>query len=145
VFDEYRQFVGKYGDLVTKLPTRAFLAPLKEDEEVEVQLSKGTSAVIRFKAVGELQINGKREVFFEANGVPRWVAGRAVVGPPGPRAGAGAGPAHEQGSRGTPAARPSPVRPGTRLPLDPSTATHHNTPPPRTTHHTTPHRHHYAY
>jgi pyruvate carboxylase len=82
VFEEYQQFVGQYSDLVTKLPTRAFLAPLKEDEEVEVMLGKGTSAIIKFRAVGELQSNGKREVFFEANGVPRWAGGRAPVAGP---------------------------------------------------------------
>jgi pyruvate carboxylase len=38
-----------------------------------VDLAKGVSAIIKFKAMGELQPNGKREVFFEANGVPRVV------------------------------------------------------------------------
>jgi len=73
VFEEYISFVLKYSDLIEKLPTRAFLAPLEEDEEVELDLAKGVGATIKYKAVGELQASGKREVFFEANGVPRVV------------------------------------------------------------------------
>lgn len=32
----------RYSELIEKLPTRAFLVPLKEDEEVEIELSKVT-------------------------------------------------------------------------------------------------------
>lgn len=35
-----QSFVLRYSDLIEKLPTRAFLAPMKEDEEVEIELSK---------------------------------------------------------------------------------------------------------
>ncbi len=35
---------------------------------------QGVSSVIKFKAAGELQPSGKRDVYFEANGVPRVVA-----------------------------------------------------------------------
>lgn len=73
VFEEYQSFVLRYSDLIEKLPTRAFLTPLKEDEEVEIELSKGVSTHIKLKAAGELQDSGKREVYFEANGVPRVV------------------------------------------------------------------------
>ena len=58
VFDEYMAHVGKYSDLIERLPTRAFLAPLEEDEEVELGISRGVGATIRFKAVGELQDSG---------------------------------------------------------------------------------------
>ncbi|GLC41025.1 hypothetical protein PLESTB_000951200 [Pleodorina starrii] len=73
VFDEYMTHMLQYSDLIEKLPTRAFLTPLEEDEEVEFEIAKGVAANIKYKAVGELQPNGKREVFFEANGVPRVV------------------------------------------------------------------------
>ncbi len=72
--------MGQYSELVTQLPTRAFLAPLEADEQVEVQLGEGASATIRLKAAGELQPGGKREVVFEANGVPQWVALRGGAG-----------------------------------------------------------------
>ncbi|PNH09743.1 Pyruvate carboxylase 1, partial [Tetrabaena socialis] len=85
VFDEYMNHVIRYSDLIEKLPTRAFLTPLEEDDEVEFEIGKGVAANIKYKAVGELQPNGKREVFFEANGVPRVVEvidrkAEAVVG-----------------------------------------------------------------
>ena len=47
------------------LPTRAFLAPMDEDEEIEVELSKGNSVIIKYKALSELQPNGKRWVTHE--------------------------------------------------------------------------------
>jgi pyruvate carboxylase len=73
VFDEYRAFCLRYSDVVERLPTPAFLSPLKEDDEVEIALGRGVETHVRFKAVGELQPTGKRDVYFEVNGVPRVV------------------------------------------------------------------------
>ncbi|KIY92211.1 pyruvate carboxylase subunit A [Monoraphidium neglectum] len=73
VFEEYMSHVMRYSNLVEKLPTRAFLVPLAEDEDVEIELAKGVGTHIKLKAAGELQPSGRREVFFEANGVPRVV------------------------------------------------------------------------
>lgn len=42
------------------LPTKAFLAPMDEDEEIEVELAKGNTVVIKYKALSELQPNGRR-------------------------------------------------------------------------------------
>ena len=72
VFDEYvisRDIMGP----VSLLPTKAFLKGLEIDEEIEVKARRGSSASIKLKAVGELLPNGKREVFFEVNGIPRVV------------------------------------------------------------------------
>ncbi len=55
-----RDWQQKYSSFTTQLPTRAFLAPMAEDEEIEVDLSKGNTVVIKFKALSELQPNGKR-------------------------------------------------------------------------------------
>ena len=44
------------------LPTSAFLAAMEEDDEIEVELSPNQNVIIKFKAVGELQPNGTREV-----------------------------------------------------------------------------------
>jgi pyruvate carboxylase len=52
--------VLRYSKFTERLPTRAFLVPLEEDEEVEVELSKGNVVSIKFKAKSELQSNGKR-------------------------------------------------------------------------------------
>jgi len=73
VFDEYRAFLTKYGREIERLPTRPFLAPLEEDEEIEVELRRGVVATMKYRAIGELQSTGQREVFFEENGVPRVV------------------------------------------------------------------------
>jgi pyruvate carboxylase len=71
VFKEFQEFRYHYGNLISNLPTRAFLAPLKEDEEISVDVAKGSQVTIKFRAKGELQESGKREVFFETFGVPR--------------------------------------------------------------------------
>jgi pyruvate carboxylase len=60
VFEEYMTFVLKYSSLVERLPTRAFLTPLSEDEEVEIELARGVGINIKYKAVGELQASGER-------------------------------------------------------------------------------------
>lgn len=56
VFQEYQDFRFQFGDKITNLPTRAFLAPLDEDEEISVQMAKASEVTIRFKAKGELQV-----------------------------------------------------------------------------------------
>ena len=50
----------KYSRFTEVLPTRAFLVPLDEDEEIEVRLGKGQTVSIKYKAMSELQPNGKR-------------------------------------------------------------------------------------
>ena len=37
---------------------------MEEDDEIEVELSPNQNVIIKFKAVGELQPNGTREVGF---------------------------------------------------------------------------------
>ena len=76
VFQDWQDFRYKYGTKVAALPTRAFLTPLKEDEEIMVELAPGSDVTIKYKARGELQPNGKREVFFETYGVPRVMQAR---------------------------------------------------------------------
>ncbi len=68
-----RSFSVQYSHLIEQLPTRAFFAPLDIDEEVDIHIAQGVGLAIKLKAVGELQPNGIREVFFETNGIPRVV------------------------------------------------------------------------
>lgn len=51
------KFVIQYSDLIEHLPTSAFLAPMKEDEEVEVEFAPGVNIHLKYKAVGELQVH----------------------------------------------------------------------------------------
>lgn len=48
-------------EFTEKLPTRAFLVPLDEDEELTIELSKGNTITIKYKAISELQPNGTRQ------------------------------------------------------------------------------------
>lgn len=73
VFEEYRQFVQKYGDL-SVLPTRFFLSRPEVGEEFHVELEKGKVLILKLLAVGPLSdTTGQREVFYEVNGEVRQV------------------------------------------------------------------------
>ncbi len=70
VFDDYMRFRAEYSD-VSMLPTRAFIAPLRPGEELWVDIERGKTLIVKLTAVGELDEDGRREVFFELNGQPR--------------------------------------------------------------------------
>ncbi|MCB9566991.1 MAG: pyruvate carboxylase [Myxococcales bacterium] len=70
VFREYMDFRELYSD-VSRLPTRAYLAPLQIGEELSVEIERGKTLIVRLTAIGELGDDGQREVFFELNGQPR--------------------------------------------------------------------------
>jgi pyruvate carboxylase len=74
VYEDYRKFVQKYGDL-SVLPTRYFLAKPEIGEEFHVELEKGKVLILKLLAIGPLsEGTGQREVFFELNGEVRQVA-----------------------------------------------------------------------
>ena len=73
VYEDYRKFVQKYGDL-SVLPTRYFLAKPEIGEEFHVELEKGKVLILKLLAIGPLSENtGQREVFYEMNGEVRQV------------------------------------------------------------------------
>ncbi|KAI1333338.1 pyruvate carboxylase [Xylariaceae sp. FL0255] len=73
VFDDYKKFVQKFGDL-SVLPTRYFLSSPAIGEEFHVELEKGKVLILKLLAIGPLSENtGQREVFFEMNGEVRQV------------------------------------------------------------------------
>ena len=73
VFEDYRKFVAKYGDL-SVLPTRFFLSKPEQGEEFHVELEKGKVLILKLLAVGPLsEQTGQREVFYEMNGEVRQV------------------------------------------------------------------------
>ncbi|KAL4982577.1 carbamoyl-phosphate synthase L chain, ATP binding domain-containing protein [Aspergillus falconensis] len=74
VFDDYKKFVQKYGDL-SVLPTRFFLAKPEIGEEFHVELEKGKVLILKLLAIGPLSDQtGQREVFYEVNGEVRQVS-----------------------------------------------------------------------
>jgi pyruvate carboxylase len=73
VFDEYKKFTTKYGDL-SVLPTRFFLAKPAIGEEFHVELERGKVLILKLLAIGPLnEEKGQREVFYEMNGEVRQV------------------------------------------------------------------------
>ncbi|KAK3941082.1 pyruvate carboxylase [Diplogelasinospora grovesii] len=73
VFEDYKKFVAKYGDL-SVLPTKYFLSKPQIGEEFHVELEKGKVLILKLLAVGPLSENtGQREVFYEMNGEVRQV------------------------------------------------------------------------
>ncbi|KAE8147050.1 carbamoyl-phosphate synthase L chain, ATP binding domain-containing protein [Aspergillus avenaceus] len=74
VFEDYKKFVQKYGDL-SVLPTRYFLTKPDIGEEFHVELEKGKVLILKLLAIGPLsEQTGQREVFYEVNGEVRQVA-----------------------------------------------------------------------
>ncbi|EAU34502.1 pyruvate carboxylase [Aspergillus terreus NIH2624] len=74
VFEDYKKFVQKYGDL-SVLPTRYFLAKPEIGEEFHVELEKGKMLILKLLAIGPLsEQTGQREVFYEVNGEVRQVS-----------------------------------------------------------------------
>ncbi|KAL1842095.1 hypothetical protein VTJ49DRAFT_6077 [Mycothermus thermophilus] len=73
VYEDYRKFVAKYGDL-SVLPTRYFLSKPEIGEEFHVEIEKGKVLILKLLAIGPLSENtGQREVFYEVNGEVRQV------------------------------------------------------------------------
>jgi len=74
VFEDYKKFVARYGDL-SVLPTKYFLSKPDIGEEFHVELEKGKVLILKLLAVGPLSENtGQREVFYEMNGEVRQVS-----------------------------------------------------------------------
>ncbi|KAI9795361.1 MAG: pyruvate carboxylase [Piccolia ochrophora] len=73
VFEDYRKFISKYGDL-SVLPTKYFLSKPAINEEFHVELEKGKVLILKLLAIGPLsEQTGQREVFYEMNGEVRQV------------------------------------------------------------------------
>ncbi|WP_213422395.1 pyruvate carboxylase [Bhargavaea massiliensis] len=72
VFDDFTAQAEKFGD-VSVLDTPTFFYGLKLGEEVEVEIEKGKTLIIKLVSIGEVQPDGTRNLYFELNGQPREV------------------------------------------------------------------------
>jgi pyruvate carboxylase len=73
VFEDYKDFTQKFGDL-SVLPTKYFLTKPEIGEEFHVELEKGKVLILKLLAIGPLtEHTGQREVFYEMNGEVRQV------------------------------------------------------------------------
>jgi pyruvate carboxylase len=72
VFDEYSVMEKKFGD-VSVLDTPTFLYGMRLGEEIEVEIEKGKTLIIKMVSISEPQSDGNRVIYFELNGQPREV------------------------------------------------------------------------
>ncbi|WP_421384396.1 pyruvate carboxylase [Bacillus salacetis] len=72
VFMEYNQMVDTFGD-ISMLDTPTFLYGMRLGEEVEVEIEKGKTLIVKLISIGQPQADGTRIVYFELNGQAREV------------------------------------------------------------------------
>ncbi|WP_305045754.1 pyruvate carboxylase [Geoalkalibacter sp.] len=68
-FDAHRQ---EFGD-TSVLPTPVFFYGMETGDEINVEIEPGKNLIARLNAVGSLQKDGTRNIYFELNGEPRQV------------------------------------------------------------------------
>ncbi len=72
VFDEYAAMHNDFGNL-SVIQTPEFLYGMRLGEEIEVEIEKGKTLIVKLVSIGEPQADGTRIVYFELNGQPREV------------------------------------------------------------------------
>ncbi|MBZ5200342.1 pyruvate carboxylase [Planomicrobium chinense] len=72
VFEEYTLTNQQFGN-VSVLDTLTFLYGMRLGEEIEVEIEKGKTLMIKMVSIGEPQKDGHRTIYFELNGQPREV------------------------------------------------------------------------
>lgn len=70
VYMEYRRFRERFGN-ISAVPTEVFLTALQPGQEVSVQTTDGKTWSVKLGAVGTVDENGLREVFWRVNGIWR--------------------------------------------------------------------------
>ncbi|WP_409368215.1 pyruvate carboxylase [Lysinibacillus sp. 38-6] len=70
VFEEYAKTLASFGN-ISVLDTPTFLYGLKLGEEIEVEIEKGKTLIIKLVSIGEPQHDGTRVIYFELNGQSR--------------------------------------------------------------------------
>ncbi|MDR7002113.1 pyruvate carboxylase [Neobacillus niacini] len=72
VFKEYHQTVEKYGD-ISVLDTPTFLYGMRLGEQIEVEIEKGKTLIVKLVSISEAKADGTRVLYFELNGQTREV------------------------------------------------------------------------
>ena len=67
VFVDYLRFRDHFGD-VSVLDTPTFLYGVKPGEEKAITIQEGKTLIVKLLAIGELQADGTRTIFWELNG-----------------------------------------------------------------------------
>ena len=86
VFADYAADRASYGD-VSILPTSVFFYGMQPGQEINIDLERGKTLIVRYVATSDVHEDGTRTVFFELNGQPRpvRVADRSQVAKRPPR------------------------------------------------------------
>ena len=72
VFLEYVKTVEQFGD-ISVLDTPTFLYGMRLGEEIEIEIEKGKTLIVKLVSLGQPQADGTRVIYFELNGQPREV------------------------------------------------------------------------
>ena len=70
VFIDYAAERASYGD-VSALPTAVFFFGMQPGQEINIELERGKTLIVRYVTMSEAHEDGTRTVFFELNGQPR--------------------------------------------------------------------------
>jgi pyruvate carboxylase len=70
VYEEYDRFRQEYGDS-SLLPTPLFFYGLEVGDEVSIEIQEGKTLTVMLNAIGRVNENGTRNLYFELNGEPR--------------------------------------------------------------------------
>jgi len=70
VFADYAADHARFGD-VSALPTAVFFYGMQPGQEINVDLERGKTLIVRYVTTSEVHEDGTRTVFFELNGQPR--------------------------------------------------------------------------
>jgi pyruvate carboxylase len=81
VFPELASHQAKYAN-TSVLPTPVFFYGMQPGSEVNIDIERGKTLIVKFLTVGDPHEDGSRMVFFELNGLPRevLVMDRALAG-----------------------------------------------------------------
>lgn len=72
VYEEYLEMCQEFGD-VSVIDTPEFLYGMRLDEEVEVEIEKGKTLILKLVSISEPRSDATRVLYFELNGQPREV------------------------------------------------------------------------
>lgn len=73
VFDEYLEYLVKYGDL-SRMGSDIFFHGLQEGETCEVEIAQGKILIIKLVEIGKINKEGNRDIVFEVNGQRREIS-----------------------------------------------------------------------
>ena len=70
VFADYAADRAAFGDVST-LPTAVFFYGMQSGQEINIDLERGKTLIVRYVTTSDAHEDGTRTVFFELNGQPR--------------------------------------------------------------------------